>query len=170
MGLPTTREETAAPNAPVKSATINALQDAVIGGMHGEISLVLTAAAFQVLSGAAAFNSGRWEGGPVELFCGLQVPAGTRIVSLEAGYDRGGAGAISVALNVDNPLTNVYAGPFSFTIAAGTGHTTTTKTAADITGGGGNPILAADSAWSLQVTMNNAANVFAGIKLRIVKD
>jgi hypothetical protein len=38
MALPLTREETATPANPVSSNTINAIQDAIIGGKHGAIT------------------------------------------------------------------------------------------------------------------------------------
>jgi hypothetical protein len=57
MTLPASRNETYTAGSPVKSNTLNALQDAIVGAQHGEIVLQIPAAAGEVDFGGVGVNN-----------------------------------------------------------------------------------------------------------------
>lgn len=165
MSLPVSRNTTYVAGASqVKAADLNDLQDAIINNRHGSVPLCLHASAFQKVTGAATLTAGNWVG--VGTFVAwLPFDPNTLIDSIEWGYNRGGAGTLTLTLAEMLVLTNTPSSWSPAAIAAGTGYTTSTYTAADINGGGGHATLPANAAWALQIDHTNAANVFGGVKI-----
>jgi hypothetical protein len=143
---------------PVNPQDLNLIQDAIIAGMHGELTLVLPPAAFVPRDVGGEFppiNSGvdlEWPGGGVGYaHAAIPVPVGTTIKSVTISYDRGGAGTMAFSLlrlsgSVNAAVANTG------NIIAGTGETTVDMAAIDY-------IIPADTAVYIQAEGNNVANV-----------
>lgn len=156
--------------AQIRSADLNSLMAAEVGLKHGSMPFVFPAASFSKYSGAAVLTSGQWIG--IGTFI-LHLPfaPGIIISSLMWGYNRGGAGTMTLTLGEANPLPPFAAtGLFAPQITAGTGYTKTDYTGADIVAAGANKTLPANSGWSLSVDHTNAANVFGGLIIRAARE
>jgi len=148
---------------PVVADDLNQVFDAIIGRKVGSKPLVIPAAAFWKESGAAAFSAGQWVGAGI-FECDLGLPPGTLIESIVWGYNRGGAGTVSLELLATNPIAPSYTSIIGSPIAAGTGNTTTTITAAAIEAASpGKSVIAASTGYSIEIQHTNAANVFSGL-------
>lgn len=98
MSLPTSREETATSANPVKSAVINAIQDAIIGGKHAEIEIGIAACAF-VGSGIAALGAVQLNfSGAATVFAPITAPVGDRITTIKWGYVVGASATLTWSL------------------------------------------------------------------------
>jgi hypothetical protein len=129
MPLPLSREETATPASAVDSNTINALQDCIIGGKHGEITIAIGAGAFGIDTAANLTRNFGWLTwtGAATAIASLRLPVGARLTEVTYHYDRNGAGTIDFLLVQHTiPATPVTLDTTS--ISAGTGNASTTIT------------------------------------------
>lgn len=165
MALPLSRNTTYVLGvSQVKAADLNALQDAVIGGQRGSLPLVIPAASFTKLTGAATLSGGVWTGVGIFLVS-LPFFVGTTIEQIKWAYNRGGGGTMTMTLGQNNPIVPTSTGPFAPAISAGTGHTVSTYSGADIVTAGGAAVLPADTGWTLQIEHTGGANVFVGVRI-----
>lgn len=152
---------------PVIPDDLNEIFDSIIGAKYAAGVLVIPASAFKVLgAGPISLIADQWSGiGNVE--CALPFAPGTRIVSIDWGYNRGGAGAVQLNLKQVKPVQ----APFATTTTAiklvntGTGYTVSAISSADIITAGTVSTLPADTAWSLVYSATDAANIFGGVKI-----
>lgn len=79
MAWPEDRLTTYAPGAQIKSADLNEIQDAIIGGKHGEVPLNAGVAGLGVYSGTATWNSSGHALGTFSAFIDLPTPEGAII-------------------------------------------------------------------------------------------
>lgn len=125
MNLPGSRNTTYGASSDVLSADLNAIQDCIIGGKYGNQTLVIPAAEFASIDAPGnpiTFNFPVWQDvGAVR--CGLRIPVGTQIVSVEWFHDRGGAGTLTYSLNHYDMVAGLSVGLDTYTQNAGTGLT-----------------------------------------------
>lgn len=120
MSLPLTRETTYAAGAPVKAADLNAFQDAVIAGAHGELKLVANAYALDrtgsvTMSGAAY---ALW-GGAGSVFWAPALRTGDRLTQLKLRVYGDGAADFTVGAYVISPaaaLTQICPGGTTYAV------------------------------------------------------
>lgn len=164
MALPLTRNTTYTPASPVYSNDLNFIQDCIVGDKHGTVEWMHGGPAFTLVPGGnAALANGQWTFGAVStLVSHLRGGVGTRITSVRFGYNRGGAGNITLKLRMRNVATGAPATDVvSQVINAGTGYTTITLD--NTTPGSLLPLTSVgDESWWLEVTCDNAAHVFGG--------
>lgn len=167
MALPTTINTSYGSTDPVLSADLVAIQECIAGDLHPSRSILLGPSAWQPkMGGRAAFltaiqQNSEWvwsgAGGAHYLTADLPVPIGHELESITWYYTRGGAGTISRA---------IYSRLLS-TGAAEVAVSGPTNDAASGAWGGASDtglgiVRAAHTAYTLEVTISNAAHVFGG--------
>lgn len=121
MSLPLTRETTYSAGAPVKAADLNAFQDAVIAGAHGEVKLRANAYALErsgsVTMSGAAYAS--W-GGIGSVFWAPAMRVGDRLTQLSLRVYGDGSADFTVGVYVVAPAsttTQICPGGTTYSIA-----------------------------------------------------
>lgn len=167
MGLPETVNTTYAATDPVLAADLVAIQECIAGDLHPSRPILLGPSAWQPKVGGRAAGLGTaiqqdsqwvWSGAGVHyLTADLPVPIGHEVESIQWFYTRGGAGGITRAIYSRNLATG----------AAEVAASGPTNDAASGAWGGATDsalgiIRAASVAYTLEVTISNAAHVFGG--------
>lgn len=160
MTLPTSRNTTYAAAVEVKSADLNAIQDAIIGMKHPEIEIPQHGSGWLpgAYTGGYAYGS-EWSmpAGGGGFTCPIFPPVGSRITQCKFGFKRASAGSISYEL-IRTPLIGsggvVIANAAD---AASVGYVIQTIAAI-------NHIVLADNGYALLVIFD-AASAAAGSKL-----
>jgi hypothetical protein len=167
MALPISRNTDYTAASPIKSVDLNDLQDALIGAKHGPISIIIPAAGWQQQSGGGGvLGDGQWTFSAVtSLVADLpRLPVGTVITSIVWGYNRGGGGNVTRKMRKRNVVTGAApADAFAAPAADNTGAAWETQTDAPAY------TVEADTGVWLEVTCDNAANVFGGAVVTITK-
>ncbi len=175
MALPDSREETATPASPVSSNTINAIQDCIISGKHGEIEIAVGGYGWTPTPGSVAVTSisfGLWSNSAAAAWTyELKLPVGTLLTEVELAYDRAGAGTVNLTVFRKNILTGAaYDSRVVLADATGAAYETAVVDDLNIDGLGGSPdpqlIVAGYSYW-LHVQHDQAGDFGGGvIKIR----
>lgn len=165
MALPLTRNRTYGNGTKVHPSDINDLQDCIIAGKHGEISLVLPPAAFAPMPVANASHGGGagfWSvTGVVWFNAWLPVPPGSVITEIVWGFNRGGAGSIILELWKKNPTTAALTLVTTSTVNTGAAFATHTQLPAYT--------VEADYGVFLNAKLDNVAQVFHGARAKVTK-
>lgn len=108
MGLPNSREITAAPNTDIPSAAFNAMQDAIIGGKHPEFEFPIHVSGFKNVGANAPVYLGNYDqpGAGGSLWeASIPVRVGQRITKVRVRYRRSsGAGDMSIGVDEDDAV------------------------------------------------------------------
>ncbi len=104
MSLPLTRETTYAAGAPVKAADLNALQDAVVAGAHGDLTMTVNAYALARSGSVSMAGSGdaQWAGAGSVLWA-PPLHTGDRVVQLKLRVYGDGVADFTVGAYVVSP-------------------------------------------------------------------
>lgn len=151
------------PNDAFPSTLGNELQVQVVGHKHRTMPFPYGAAAFSLQAGTATLGDGQWTFGALSLLvANVSRPVGTRITSIQYGFNRGGSGNVTLKLRKRNIVTGAAASDVvSLAISAGTGWTTTTLDSSTV--GSLLPYLTeAGVALWLSAQCDSASNVFGG--------
>lgn len=110
VGLPFIRARTLAPGSQIKSADLNALQAAAVGG--GARKIPIAATGFVLRSGTATLANGIFNVTSTAQFeASLALPAGTSLMKLTFGYNRGGSGTVTTAIGKRNVASGAVSSP-----------------------------------------------------------
>lgn len=170
MALPLSRDVSYSSNAPVNAANLNAIQDCLIAGKHGPITLVYGANAFaasrlstvNLSVGDATVSIGGGVVAAVEL--ALALPVGTKLKSATY-YGSNPSGATVNVEVLKSPITS-------------TGGVTTIVAATQAAGAAWGPVtlavadhvIAADDRTFVFVSASVSGFVVGGLKLQITKE
>lgn len=163
--LPTSRNTTYAIGSQVKSADLNALQDCIIQRRFPLTGYVIPAASFAKVSGAATYSdaTGRWVGVGTFIAALPAIP-GTLIDSIEWGHARGGNGNMSFRARAKNVRTGAQTSTIILhQVSVGSAYDVATIQGADIDAAGIPDAIAVDSAVSILIEHDHAANGLGGI-------
>ena len=165
MALPTSRNTSYTASAPVKSADLNDLQDAIVAAWHGDVSLWLPAPLWQVETGGSGGHvDGTYTfGGATTIVCPLVLPVGTFIDAIDWHYNRNSAGTVTTSLRRRNIVTGAAAAD------VGAANADSTGAALEVFNQDPNHTIETDYAYWLRVNCSNVANVFWGARLAIRK-
>jgi hypothetical protein len=164
MPLPDSRNETATPASPVKSATINDLQDCIIGRRHGELTYPIPAyGGFALHSGSYTVNRDiSFPGGAGSVTHSLHyLPVGTVITTVAWEYNRAGAGTVTLKLRRRPIGGGAAADVQSLADATGAAIETTTETY--------NHAIAVGFYYWLEFVADNIAHILFGAMLKAKK-
>jgi hypothetical protein len=177
MALPETREETLAPGSQVKSATLNAIQDAIIvGRYHGdieeEVPLPIFPAAYGAggLTGDTAAGQSRYTGLASDPFVvKLPVKVGRRLKHVLVRAIDQAPSAFTVEVFKQSVASGAAPGaPASLGSYTSTGISSANVQAVDVTIAAGGQVATADLTLSVHITLPTSSHEL--LKLAMVYD
>lgn len=151
----------------MKANDLNDLQDQIVAGRHGEITIPYGGPAFVPAPAAnATLSNGIWTlTGAAVLSAAVERAIGstiTSITSLRWAFNRGGAGTLTLKLRKRNIITGAAAVDVDVqTIVTGAVFATQDAPL--------NYTMEADSQLFFEVTSDNVAHVFHGVLLKVGK-
>ena len=105
MSLPASRNSDYSPAAPVKSQDLNDIQDCIVGGKHGDVTLCADAADAVAVTGSPSYDGTSWTFGPVSIIdIPLRKPEAGRVKSVTFYWHFAGAQNVTLEIkrrNVD---------------------------------------------------------------------